>query len=123
MTTAPSWPALLGDAAQRLLEGAAQDVDAGLDVALGLDAVQGGEGVDQGDAAARDDALFDRGAGGAQRVLDAVLLLLELGLGRGADLDDGHATGQLGQALLQLLAVEVATSWSRSGRGSARCGP
>ena len=42
-----------------------------------------------------------------QGVLDAVLLLLQLGLGRGADLDDGHAAGQLGQALLQLLAVVV----------------
>ena len=41
-------------------------------------------------------------------VLDAVLLLFELGLGGGADLDDGHAAGELGQPLLQLLAVEVA---------------
>ena len=32
-----------GDAAQRLLERAAQDVDAGLDVALGLDAVERGD--------------------------------------------------------------------------------
>ena len=43
-----------------------------------------------------------------ERVLDAVLLLLQLGLGRGADLDHRHAAGQLGQPLLQLLAVEVA---------------
>jgi hypothetical protein len=42
-----------------------------------------------------------------QRVLDAGLLLLHLGLGRGADVDDGHAAGQLGQALLELLAVVV----------------
>jgi hypothetical protein len=35
------------------------------------------------------------------------LLLLHLDLGRGADLDDGHAADQLGQALLQLLAVVV----------------
>ena len=42
-----------------------------------------------------------------KRVLDAVLLLLQLGLGRGADLDHRHAAGQLGQPLLQLLAVEV----------------
>jgi hypothetical protein len=38
---------------------------------------------------------------------DAVLLLLELHLGGGADLEDGHATRQLGQALLQLLPVVV----------------
>ena len=41
------------------------------------------------------------------RVLDAVLLLLELDLGGGADLEDGDAAGQLGQALLELLAVVV----------------
>ena len=63
--------------------------------------------VDQRDAAAGDDALFDRRAGRAQRVLDAVLLLLQLGLGGRADLDHRHAAGQLGQPLLQLLAVEV----------------
>src|SRR3954451_10149837 len=40
-------------------------------------------------------------------VLDAVLLLLHLGLGRRPDLDDRDAAGQLGQPLLQLLAVEV----------------
>jgi hypothetical protein len=32
----------------------------------------------QRDTAARDDAFFDRGAGGVQRVLDASLLLLHL---------------------------------------------
>src|SRR5579884_2229335 len=41
-------------------------------------------------------------------VLDARLLLLQLGLGGRADLDDRHATGELGQPLLQLLAVVVA---------------
>ena len=40
-------------------------------------------------------------------VLDAVLLLLELDLGGGADLEDGDAAGQLGEALLELLAVVV----------------
>jgi hypothetical protein len=42
-----------------------------------------------------------------QRVFDAGLLFLHLGLGRGADVDDGHAAGQLGQAFLQFLAVVV----------------
>ena len=36
-----------------------------------------------------------------------MLDLLELGLGGSADLDDGNATGELGQTLLELLAVEV----------------
>ena len=64
-------------------------------------------GVQQRDAAARDDALLERRAGRLQGVLDAVLLLLHLGLGRRTDLDDRDAAGQLGQPLLQLLAVEV----------------
>ena len=41
------------------------------------------------------------------RVLDARLLLLHLGLGGRTDLDDGDAADQLGQPLLQLLAVVV----------------
>ena len=64
-------------------------------------------GPEQGGAAAGHDALLDGGPGGGERVLDAVLLLLELHLGGGADLDHGHAAGQLGQALLELLAVPV----------------
>ena len=63
--------------------------------------------VQERDAAAGDDALLERRAGGLERVLDAVLLLLHLGLGRSADLDDRDAAGQLRQPLLQLLAVEV----------------
>ena len=62
---------------------------------------------DQRGAAAGNDALFDGGLGGRHRVLDAVLLLLELDLGGRADLDDRNAAGQLGQPLLQLLAVPV----------------
>ena len=66
-----------------------------------------GLGPQQGDATAGDDALLDGGLGGADRVLDAVLLLLELDLGGRADLEHGDAAGQLGQALLELLAVVV----------------
>ena len=66
-----------------------------------------GEGAHQGDAAAGDDAFLDRRTGGVQGVLDAGLLLLHLDLGGGTDLDDGHTAGQLGQALLELLAVVV----------------
>ena len=40
-----------------------------------------------------------------QGVVEAVLLLLQLDFGSGADIDDGHATCQFGEALLQLLAV------------------
>src|SRR5438874_8783551 len=57
---------------------------------------------------ARHDAFLDGSTGRRQGVLYAVLLLFELHLGRGTDLDDGNTAGQLGQPLLQLLAIEVA---------------
>ena len=63
--------------------------------------------MDQRGAAAGDDALLDRRAGSRDRVLDAVLALLELDLGVGTDADDPDAAGELGEPLLQLLAVPV----------------
>ena len=41
-------------------------------------------------------------------VFDAMLFLLHLYLGGGADVNLGHAAGQLGQPFLQLLPVVVA---------------
>src|SRR6478736_1941919 len=64
-------------------------------------------GAQQGDAAARHDALLDGRLGCVHRVVDAVLLLLDLDLGRTADADDRHAARQLGETLLQLLLVVV----------------
>src|SRR6056297_3285486 len=64
-------------------------------------------GTQQGDAASGDDAFLDGGLGGGHRVLDAVLLLLELHLGGGADLQHGDSAGELGETLLQLFAVVV----------------
>ena len=61
----------------------------------------------QRNATAGNDALFDGRLGGAHGVLDAVLLLLELDLGGRADLQDRDTAGQLGETLLQLLAVVV----------------
>ena len=61
--------------------------------------------VREGGAAAGDDALLDRGEGGVLGVLDAELAVLELGLGGGANLDDGDAAGELGDALGELLGV------------------
>jgi len=66
-----------------------------------------GLGTEQRDATTGHHALLDRSLGGLHRVLDAVLLLLELHLGGCTDLDDGHAAGQLREALLELLAVVV----------------
>src|SRR6185369_2633984 len=53
------------------------------------------------------DAFLDRGAGGVERVLDAVLLFLDLNLGSAADADHRNAAGELGQTFLQLLLVVV----------------
>src|SRR5580692_6728383 len=96
------------DLLQRLLQGAAHDRSTGRLVAHQLDLVEDGAGrLQQRDAAAGHDTLLDRGLGVAHRVLDAVLALLQLDLGRRARLDDGHAARELGQPLLQLLAVVV----------------
>src|SRR5204863_4046031 len=64
-------------------------------------------GLQQRDAATGHDALLERRAGRLEGVLDAVLLLLHLRLGGRADLHDGDAAGELGEALLELLAIEV----------------
>src|SRR5699024_1042642 len=61
------------------------------------------DGLQQGHATTGDDALLHSGLRVAHRVLDAVLALLELHLGRGTRTDDRHTTGELGQALLELL--------------------
>src|SRR6266702_4187631 len=53
-------------------------------------------------------AFGDRGAGRVQRVLDAGLSFLHLDFGRGADLDDRNAAGELGYPLLQLFLVVIA---------------
>ena len=106
--TAPSSPAFAAiwrsgaSSARRMM------ADAHLLVgALDAQAVEGLDAADQAHAPAGHDALLDRSAGGVEGVLDAVLLLLELELGRRADLHDRHAALQLGEALLELLGVVV----------------
>src|SRR3954468_23566731 len=97
-----------GDLLQRSLERDADDVGTGRLVTVQLQLLErAGRGLRESDATTGDDALLDGGLGVAHRVLDAVLALLQLDLGRGTRLDDGDATGQLGQPLLQLLAVVV----------------
>src|SRR5207248_3048868 len=99
--------AVLRNPADGLLQRLADDVDAELLTAVDLQLVEGGQRAQVRDAAAGHDAFLDRRAGGVQRVLDAGLLLLHLRLGGRADVDHRHAADQLGQALLQLLAVVV----------------
>src|SRR5450759_2603029 len=98
---------VLGDPAQRLGCGLAHDVRARGLVTLQLEVVQHRDGVDESGTTTGDDALFDGRTGCRDGVLDAVLLLLELHLGVRADLDHADTAGQLGEALLELLAVPV----------------
>src|SRR5262245_9635371 len=99
---------VLHDHADRLLDGALDDLDADLLISLvELEALERALRADECNTTARDDALFDRGTRGVQRVFDASLLLLHLGFGRGADVDDGHATGELRETLLELLLVVI----------------
>ncbi len=89
------------------LERLADDVHADLLVAFQLELVERRDRLEERRAAAGDEAFLDGRAGRREGILDAVLLLLELDLGGRADLDHGDAAGQLGEALLELLAVVV----------------
>src|SRR6266700_1537903 len=96
------------DLAGRRRQRLAHDLDAGLlVVVLGADALELRGGTQQGDAAARHDAFLDRRAGRMHRVINAILALLDLDLGRAADADHRDAARELGQTLLQLLTVVV----------------
>jgi hypothetical protein len=106
-TTPPSRPALKAICLSGLLEGPADDERPGRLVTGQVDLGQGSWTRSRVHAAAGDDALLHRRAGVGDGVLDAVLLLLELDLGGRPDLDHANAPGQLGQPLLELLAVVV----------------
>src|SRR5207244_3003196 len=83
---------VLSDPPRRLGERVTDDVRARRLVARQVELVQDRLGADQRDAAAWDDALLDRSTGRRAGVLDAVLLLLELHLGRGANLAHRRAS-------------------------------
>src|SRR5258707_8091959 len=96
------------DLACRPGERLADDLDASLLVVVrGLDALELLGSTEQGDAAARYDAFLNRRTGRMHRVINAVLALLHLDLGRAADADHRDAACELGQTLLQLLTVVV----------------
>ena len=67
-------------------------------------------GLHQCSATAGNNALLGSSLRVTHGILDAVLALLQLHLGGGTDLQDGHTAGELRQALLQLLAVVVGVS-------------
>src|ERR1019366_3535210 len=95
------------DLAERLFESAAHDVAADLLVTFQLQRVDRRDAAHQGHTAAGDNAFLDRSAGSVHGVFHAGFLFLHFSLGRSADLDDRNAAHQLGQPLLQLLAVVV----------------
>src|SRR3982075_3472751 len=64
-------------------------------------------GTQQGNAAARNDAFFNRRTGRMHRVINAILALPHLDLGRTADADHRDAARELSQTFLQLLTVIV----------------
>ena len=99
---------VLHDYAERLFDRATHDIHTDLLVALSdLHILQAMLRANQCDATARDDPFFDRGTRRVQRVFDASLLFLHFRFGRGADIDDGHATGKLRETLLELLTIVV----------------
>src|SRR5215213_440492 len=96
------------DLTERLFERPANYADP--DVLVGvlqLEAVERLLRADECHSAAGNYAFFYGRLRRVHRVFDASLLLFQLGLRRGADLDDGHAAHELRQALLQLLAIII----------------
>src|SRR5712671_8126947 len=96
------------DLTRRPGERLAHDIDAGfLVVVLCAYLLQYFGGAQECDAAAWQDAFLDCGTGGVHRVVDTILALLHLDLGGPADADHRDAAGELGETLLELLAVIV----------------
>ena len=101
---------VVDELAKRSLDSAADDRRADLLVAFELKSFDGLLSAEVSDAAAGNDTLFDRSAGGVESIVDAILLLLHRSLGRSADLDERDTAGELGETLLELLAVVVGGS-------------
>src|SRR6476659_5490329 len=99
---------VLHDHAEGLLDRLANDVDADLLLAVvELERLERLLRANERNTAAGDDTFLDRSARCMQRILDPSLLLLHLGLGRGADVDHRHTAGDLRETLLELLLVVV----------------
>ena len=99
---------VVGNGLERNFQHVADDLCAEGFVAFKLQVVDGLLATQEGHSAAGHDAFFQRGLGGGPGVVQKELPLLHFGLGRRADADLGHAAGQLGQPLLELLLVVVA---------------
>src|SRR5258708_20540307 len=102
-------PTILSNLAQRLLKRASQDVHARLLVArCTLYLIQCRGCMNQHRATTCYDAFLNSGTCSGKSILYAMLLLFEFYFGCSAHFNHAHATGQLGQSLLQLLAIIVA---------------
>ena len=91
-----------------MLECPVQDLDTDLLVfTIELQVGERSLRTEQRNTTTRDDTLFDRRTRSMQGILDESLLLFHLGLGRGTHVDDRNTTGELREALLELLTVVV----------------
>src|SRR5690606_12864714 len=96
------------DLAQRCFQrtGGQRDTDV-LVFVVTLELAHVGQCTHQGNTAARYHAFLDRRTGCVQGVVNACLLLFHFHFSRSTDLDHRNTAGQLGNALLQLLAIVV----------------
>ena len=74
---------------------------------LVLQLADGGLGAQERHAAAQNDPFFDGRLSRMHRVVDTILLFLDLDFGRAADADHRDSAGELRQTLLELLFVVV----------------
>ena len=77
-------------------------------IAFQLELLQHADTSQQCDTAAGNDPFFNGGSCGGERIVDQILAFLHLSFSVSTDADLSHTTGQLGETLLQLLAIVFA---------------
>src|SRR6185437_15559068 len=99
---------VLHDHADRLFDGATDDVDADLLFSFAeLERLERALRTNERNTAARDDALFSGRAGRMQRIFHTRLLFLHFRFGGGANVDHRDTAGELRETLLELLLVVI----------------
>src|SRR5690606_20122181 len=99
---------VLGDVAEGVIEHSANDLDTMLFVSLKLELVESLVGTQQGNATAGDNPLGQGSVSRGTSVVKQCLTLLHFALGGRPDLNLGHTAGELGEPLLELLAIVIA---------------
>ncbi|PKS09713.1 hypothetical protein jhhlp_004334 [Lomentospora prolificans] len=89
----------------RLGDGVLDNADTELLVEVGRLNVELGSSLEKSGTTTGEDTLLNSSAGGVESIDEAVLLLADLDLGGATDLDDGNATGELSETLLELLLL------------------